>query len=731
MRSLIYILLILLSLQSVYCQELIIQPPEIIAEPITDNYFGIQVTDDFRNLENLQDSTVLRWYKAENSYAEVLLNSITGVDALAKKMKEINNRQEFYVKMINVLDNGNQFYLKKDKISNIYNLYFKKQINDSEILLYSPKDFRKENNENYTINYIQPSWNGNYVIVSLSHSGKEISELIIIDVNTNKILPQILDKAWPSSFLGISWLPDNSGFIYLQFPIVDTDNSEFKKNTQSVLYKLGNDPKDLTVVMGAKEFPLLNIKPNEYPIVSIPSKNSPYLIAYIATVENFWDSYYLPISDIAGASLKWKHFFTKENMVYTDSGIFSENYYIYKSALNSPNFNISSITLDKFNFESPEVLVSERFEEILDEFQKTSDGLFYTTSKNGVEANFYHLLKGKSDKIRLPFNAGKIHLSSKGINSPDLWLNLSGWTSDNERYSYSYLGNTFKKEELATKLKYNEFDDFLVKEILILSHDGLEIPLSIIHNSSIVMDGSNPTLFYGYGAYGDAINPFFSPLFLTWVENGGILCIPHVRGGGEKGEAWHKGGYKATKPNTWKDLISSVEYMINQNYTSSSKTVAYSNSAGGIMIGGAITEKPDLFKSIIIDVGVLNPLRREAFSGSSNYKEYGTVKDSIEFTGLLAMDPYMRLKKDIKYPSGLYMSGMNDPRLPPWMVGKFVAKLRSYNKSNSTILYKVKQDEGHGITSTPDDLYAKWAQMFSFAFWQVGHPDFRLKTEKN
>lgn len=241
------------------------------------------------------------------------------------------------------------------------------------------------------------------------------------------------------------------------------------------------------------------------------------------------------------------------------------------------------------------------------------------------------------------------------------------------------------------------------------------------------MDGTNPTLFYGYGAYGEAINPFFSPLFLTWVENGGILCVPHVRGGGEKGEAWHKAGYKSTKMNTWKDLIAATEYMIDKEYTSKNNTVVYSNSAGGIMVGRAITEKPEVFAASIVDVGVLNPLRRESFSGSSNYKEYGTITDSTEFNGLLAMDPYMHLEKDVNYPAGLYITGMNDPRIPPWMTGKFVAKIQAYTNSQNPILYKVEDHAGHSTSASSDDLYKKWAEMFAFGLWQAGHPDFKLK----
>lgn len=363
MKKLLYIIIFLYIGEWSNAQNIKINPPSIDPIPITEDYFGLKITDEYRNLEDVNDTIVSEWYKKENQYAESILNSITGVENLKNRMKEINNRQEFYVKMINILENGNLFYLKKDKVDNIYKLFYRKQFSDEEILLYNPKNFKPETNENYSINYIKPSWEGDYIIISLSYSGKEISELLIFDVNKGIVLPNILDKAWPSSFLGISWLPDSSGFIFLQFPITDNENNEFKKNTQSVLYKIGDDVSNLRILINSKLFSTLNIKPNEYPIVTLGSKNDPFLIAYIATVENFWDAYYLPIEELKDEILEWKPFYKSDDKVYTDLGIFYNGDYIYKSALKSPNFNISKVSLESKQFESPKVLVPQKKEE--------------------------------------------------------------------------------------------------------------------------------------------------------------------------------------------------------------------------------------------------------------------------------------------------------------------------------------------------------------------------------
>lgn len=706
-----------------------VKPPTISPNPVVEEYFGYEVVDEYRNLENMQDSLVKSWFGNQAIYADTILNSISGVDELKVKMKEINNRQAFYIDKVSILENGNYFYLKKVKGEMKYKLFYRKTYTDEEIALYNPDDFQPENENEYTINYIKPSWEGKFVLVSLSHSGKELSEMIIIDVENNMVLPQIIDKAWPSSFLGVSWLPDSSGLIYLQFPITDIDNKEFKKNTQSVLYKIGDNPDNVKVLLSSTLDTTLNIQLNDYPIVTINSKSDPYLVAYIASVKNFWDAYYLPIEEVSNSNISWKPFYTKEDMVYTNTGTFLDDGYIYISALNASNLKICSTPLKNLNFGLPIILVDEQKDEVIDDYKINDDGLFYTTIKNGVEGNLYHISNNVSSKIELPKKSGKISLSIQGKKSKELWVNLSGWVTSDERYSYSFKENKFKSEELAPHAEYPEFEKFVVEEIQIPSHDGVLVPVSIIYNFEIKRNSKNPTLFYSYGAYGDAINPFFSPLFLTWVEEGGILCIPHVRGGGEKGDAWHKAGYKSTKMNTWKDLNAAVEYMISNKFTSNKNTVVYSSSAGGIMIGRAITERPDLFAATIVDVGVLNPLRRESFSGSSNYKEYGTVTDSVEFKGLLAMDPYMHLKKNVKYPAGLYITGMNDPRIAPWMTGKFVAKIQSYSMSEKPILYKVEDDGGHSESASSDNVYQKWAEMFAFGLWQTLHPRYKALSK--
>ena len=224
------------------------------------------------------------------------------------------------------------------------------------------------------------------------------------------------------------------------------------------------------------------------------------------------------------------------------------------------------------------------------------------------------------------------------------------------------------------------------------------------------------------------MSPHFTPDLLLWTNNNGILAIAHVRGGGELGDKWYKGGYKTTKPNTWKDLIACAEFMISDKYTSPNKIAINSASAGGILIGRAMTERPDLFAAAIPEVGCLNPVRaEESPNGPVNVPEFGSVKDSVECKALIEMDSYLHIKDGVKYPATLITAGMNDPRVIVWQPAKFAARLEAANASDKPVLFLVDYEAGHGIGNSKKKDFESLADVFSFALWQTGVPGFQLK----
>jgi prolyl oligopeptidase len=258
------------------------------------------------------------------------------------------------------------------------------------------------------------------------------------------------------------------------------------------------------------------------------------------------------------------------------------------------------------------------------------------------------------------------------------------------------------------------------------SYDGTMIPLSVVYRQGIKMDGSNPTLLSGYGAYGIPQEPWYVPRMLAFLERGGILATAHVRGGGEYGEEWYRAGYKGTKPNTWKDFIACAQYLIDNKYTSPGKLACTGGSAGGILVGRAITERPDLFGIAIPQVGALDMLRAETTpNGIPNIPEFGTVKTEEGFKALFEMSAYHHVKNGVKYPAVLLTAGMNDPRVEPWETAKMAARLQAATASGRPVLLRLDYEAGHGIGTTKRQVEEETADIWTFVLWQAGVPDFQ------
>jgi len=699
--------------------------PVAPSKPVSEEYFGTTIQDDYRNLEDLNDSLVLSWFKEEGMYANKILGNISGRAELLEKMKNFDHRKPYVVRSINITEDDQYFFLKQGADEDVARLFYRKSFDSKDELLYDPKDFKPETGNTYVINYISPSWDGSFVVVAMTHSGAEISEMIIINMDSIAVLPQIIDHCWPSDSEGVSWLPDNSGFIYLHYPEIDHTSDLFLKDMKSVLYKIGDDPKDLNILLSRETHPELGILSEDFPIALLQAKEDKYLYGFVGGATAYFNGYYTEVKNLSKGKLEWKPLHKKEDKV--SWGNFKGDTFIFTSAKKSSNFQILRTSILNPDLDNPTILVDEKQDEVIGDFQLTSDGIYYTTTKNGVEGKLYSLKDGKERQIKLPRISGRVNISAKGVGFPDLWVSSMGWLNDFIRYKYNANTNEFFEENLTPKANYPEFDDFVVKELLVPSHDGEEVPMSVIHKNNITLNGQHPTLLFGYGSYGFPIRPFFSPTWLIWVEEGGVLIIAHVRGGGEKGDRWYQGGKKTTKPNTWKDLIACTEYVINEGYTSEKRTVIYSASAGGILIGRAMTERPDLFAVAILGVGMMNTLRSEHTpNGPNNTKEFGSSKDSIECAALIEMDSYLHIQKDTEYPATLITTGMNDPRVIAWQPGKFAAKLQAENGSDKPIIFLVDYESGHGINDTKSKVFEQMANIFSFAFWQTDHPKYSL-----
>lgn len=266
----------------------------------------------------------------------------------------------------------------------------------------------------------------------------------------------------------------------------------------------------------------------------------------------------------------------------------------------------------------------------------------------------------------------------------------------------------------------------------VTSWDGTRVPLSIVHRKGVELDGDRPTTVVGYGAYGSSSSPRSDAWRRVWYERGGVLATCHVRGGGELDEDWHDAGVQATKPNTWKDFIACAQYLVDHKYTSPRKLVGVAVSAGGIMLGRAIEERPDLFAAALAGFPAADMLRFEATAnGPSNIAEFGSTRTEAGFRSLYAMSPYANVKDGVKYPAVLIATGINDPRVSPWLPAKFAARLQAATASGKPVLLSVDYDAGHGglggLTARQTDVLR--ADEVGFELWQIGDPAFQPRRQ--
>jgi prolyl oligopeptidase len=352
------------------------------------------------------------------------------------------------------------------------------------------------------------------------------------------------------------------------------------------------------------------------------------------------------------------------------------------------------------------------------------------TRREGVVKRLYRLdaaVPAKLQPIRLPVE-GNVGIVDAGPRKHGILVRVSGWTRAAADYRVAPDGTQARAMHLVEPGRFDAPSNVVAREVMVKSHDGVEVPLSILSLKDVKLDGANPTILYGYGAYGIVQEPSWSPRTLAWLEQGGVFAVAHVRGGGIFGDAWRRAGWKTTKPNTWRDGIAAGEWLVKNGYTKPARLFVYGGSAGGIFVGRAITERPDLFGAAVVAVGNTDSIRSETrANGAGNIPEYGTVTKADEFRGLLEMSPYEHVEPGTPYPAVLFEHGINDTRVDVWMSLKTGARLAAATTSGKPVLLRLEEEAGHGPGATLAQAQSRTADMWAFLLWQAGLPQFQPK----
>jgi prolyl oligopeptidase len=680
-------------------------------QTVTDNYFNQEIIDNYRNFENLKDTTILNWIKSTSINDLKKLNQIINKQSIYNKINEIYTSRQFSYNLVNYTGDI-VFYKKTNTITKKEHLYYKEINKDIEISI-NINDLLI--NENYFISYIKPNNKGNILAIAITEDGKQLTKIHLYDIINNKLLPHVIDYNWVSELGGIHWLDDDSGFYYTRLQSNDISNKDYLKNNKAVLYLL-DETKNKNQVVFSKDDVKDSNNEEDFFIIDKIEKN--YIFSKVTGVDKFFNYYFLQ----KNKNNKWYKLYDKKDFVNKFEIVNNDIYYL--SNLNNKNV-ISKTNINEKKFQNQKIIVTPPKDEVIVNLLCVGKYKYFTTIKNGIQAFMYEFTDNGYKKLDLPFQAGAIsRIYQKQKNKNELIVILSGWTTPSVRYIFNPKNKTFKDEGVIEKYKISGLENIIVEEVEVKTHDGLYMPVSIIYNKEMVKNGKNKTIITAYGAYGTIDRPTFNFVNLLWSLNGGIYVIAHVRGGGSKGESWHKGGYKATKSNSWKDLISATEFLIQEKYTSPDFVGLIGVSAGGITVSNAVIERPELFKTAYIESPFINMVRAESSAnGANNAKEFGSIKNADEFPHLLKMDAYHKLKPNVKYPTMLVYSGMNDNRVPAWHGAKFVAKLKEYNQE---VYFECEIEGGHSGSSINNNLIS-FANIQAFFYWQLGHPDYQMK----
>jgi prolyl oligopeptidase len=701
-------------------------PPAAPIRDVPDTYYGRVVDDPYRYMENLSDRDVQAWIKAQSDFTRGILDRIPGRKPLLERIQAIDNAVSARVWDVRRLPNGLYFYLKRLPTDNTFKLYARGGLTGKETLLVDPDSLAKATGKPHAINYFEPSWDGTHVAYGISAAGSEDAVIHVIETSTGKEVDTPIDRA---QFGEVNWRPDGRSFFYNRLQKLESgmDPTERYQKSRVYLHTIGNEPDKDEPVFGFDISAAVKMLTSDIPMV-ITRPGSEYAVGLIAHgTQNEATLYVTPLVTVGVANTPWRKVCDVEDGV-TGFSVSGENIFLltHKEA---PRFRIIKTSLSQPDIVSAETVVPPG-EAVVAGLACAKDAL-YVQVREGVIGRLLRVPPaGKPEQVQLPFD-GSVNLSLTDPRCNGVLIVMAAWTKAAQIYDYDPRTNKVTNTGLQPLGRFDAPGNIESAEVKAKSYDGTMVPLSIIYKRGIKLDGSNPTLLYGYGAYGITQEPWLTPRLLAWLERGGIYAVAHVRGGGEYGEEWYKAGYKSTKPNTWRDFIACAEYLIQNKYTSPQRLAGMGGSAGGILIGRAITERPDLFGAAIPEVGALDMVRAETTpNGIPNIPEFGSVKTEEGFKALYEMSSYHHVVKGTKYPAVMLTHGINDPRVEPWQSAKMAARLQALTASGKPVLLRIDYEAGHGIGTTKKQIQQEMADIWAFLFWQFGVPGFQPSPKK-
>lgn len=686
-------------------------PPVAPVREVSDVYFGTTVVDPYRWMESASPE-LDAWMKGQSDHTRTALDALPLRGKFFERVQQLDNAGT-RVRGISA-QRGLVLSMEADVGTETYKLCARANPLGPRRVLLDPEKLRTDERA-VSIDYWSASPDGRHVAFGMSQAGSEMATLRVVEVKTGKLLSDSITRA---RYAGPRWLDDHT-FVYKRDRLLPADAPANERFTRSRmhLHRLGQDPEKDEPVFGHGVIPEITVPDEAFPSLSAPAQSS-YLIAVLAPgVQPEVTLYYAPRRSFAGAKTPWKKLVDRADKV-TDFDLHGDEIFLL-SHQGAPRGKLLRLNLKEPDLAKAEVVIPES-EAVVTRTGLSKDALYVRQLDAGI---------GKL--VRVPFKTRKPEPVALGVEGsvsgfamheslPGALVRVESWTSAPRVVRFDPDSG---KSELTPIIPPSSVasGDVLATEVRARSEDGTMVPLSIVHHKDVKLDRQNPTYLNGYASYGNVYGPYFEPMDLAWLERGGVLAFCHARGGGELGEDWHNAGKLATKPNTVKDFIACAQHLIDQGYTSPAHLAGQGTSAGGILIGGAITRRPDLFAAAVIRVGMVNALRFEQIPiGPFNTSEFGSVATPEGFAMLRAIDAYHAVEKGKAYPAVMLDTGITDPRVSPWQMAKMAARLQASSSSGNPVLLRVDYGAGHGIGTSKVKYEEEVADIFAFLSWRLG-----------
>lgn len=693
-------------------------PGPLPPKPLSEQFFGVTVDDPWRYLEDVNAPEVSHWMRQQADATRQTLLKIPGRQQLLSRIAEIDAAASGQVGAIRRTEIGQLFFTRREPGENQFKLVVRDGVSNTDIVLVDVEARSKKGGKPLAILDFSPSFDGRYLAYTLQVAGSEIGELHVMDVGTRQDIVEPIDRI---RFAGVNWLRDGSGFFFTRLREgyhTMPDTEKFGDRT-TWFYELSN--RQMRIVFSTlrnQELKLPLFAGAE--ISEVPGTGLVALHVSLGVDRN--RMLYLASRDSAVTGrAQWRKLIDASDQVRNYA--ITRDWIYLLSAKDAPRHRLLRMPITE-TANNAQVLLAES-EEVLVSVAGARDAA-YVVKRKGPAMQLLRLAHNDTGSQTIPLAfEGTVNLMAADPNQDGLIYNLTGWTRALKHYTVDAKLSS-QSLPLSRVGAYDQPANMLAREATVRARDGVFIPISIISARDIKLDGRNPTILYGYGSYGITENPFFNPRLLAFIEQGGVFVYAHVRGGGIFGTEWHLAGQKAKKANTWRDGISVAEWLIDHGYTSPKQLGILGGSAGGIFVGMAINERPDLFAAAVPAVPVMDMVRCELDpNGLANIPEFGTVKNQEGFKALYAMSSYHQLKT-AEYPAVMLIHGVNDTRVSVWQSTKYANRLMHQSRSGKPVLMRLDYQLGHGGGATRLQQQEQTADIWSFMLWQMGVANFQF-----